>query len=122
MPLAELIDLPSSTTGVADTIISLAVVSSTGESARTVFTALQKSAPRLLIQFNHHRFYGSEELAGASGQGCGFRARDALGVDAANQLNPALGKPDAFLFLNKDDLGSPERRALATRIIRRHFC
>jgi len=116
-----LADIPGSTSGAAGAIISLAVVSSIGESAETVFNALRKSAPRLPVLFaSIIDFAAAKSTLERLAKNAGFTGA-ILGIDAASESNPALGKPDTFLFLNKDDLVSPEQRALATRIIKRHF-
>ncbi len=120
-PLAALADLPASTTGAAGAIISLAVVSSIGESAETIFTALRKSAPRLPVLFaSIIDFAAAKSTLERLAKNSGFTGA-ILGIDAASESNPALGKPDTFLFLNKDDLVSPAQRALAARIIKQHF-
>jgi hypothetical protein len=44
-----------------------------------------------------------------------------LGVDLASKGHPDLGKPNTFLYLSNSDFVTPEKRALATKIIQQHF-
>lgn len=44
-----------------------------------------------------------------------------LNISPSCDMHAGLGKPDTYVFLSKDDLISPEQRALAKRIIQRHF-
>jgi hypothetical protein len=119
--LDSLVGMASSVVGASGAIISLAVVSSIGESAETVFTELRKSAPRLPVLFaSIIDFAAAKSTMERLAKNAGF-AGTILGIDQASDSSSALGKPDTFLFLNKDDLVSPEKRALATRIIKRHF-
>jgi hypothetical protein len=114
-------DIPTSVAGTSGAIISLAVVSSVGESAETVFAELRKSARQLPVLF-------ASMVNFATAKGALERLAKNLGVQAsildispANETHPDLGKPDTYLYLSKDDLVSPERRALAASIIKRHF-
>jgi hypothetical protein len=43
-----------------------------------------------------------------------------LGVDASSAA-AQLGRQEAFLYVSKDDLTSPERRAITASLIQRHF-
>ncbi len=116
-----LADLPGSTAGASGAIISLAVVSAIGESAETVFAALRKVAPGMPVLFaSIIDFAAAKSTMERLAKNAGLTGA-IFGIDAAIESNPALGKPDTFLFLNKDDLVSPERRSLAARIIKRHF-
>lgn len=120
-PLAALADLPASTVGAAGAIISLAVVSPIGATAEAVYTELRKSAPRLPVLFaSIIDFAAAKSTLERLAKNAGVTGT-ILGIDAASETNPALGKPDTFLFLNKDDLVSPDQRALAARILKRHF-
>ena len=119
--LDSLADMAAGVAGASGAIISLAVVSSVGESAEAVFTELRKSAPRLPVLFaSIIDFAAAKSTMERLAKNAGITGT-ILGIDSASESNPALGKPDTFLFLNKDDLISAEKRALATRIIKRHF-
>lgn len=114
-------DIPTSVAGTSGAIISLAVVSSVGESAETVFAELRKSARQLPVLF-------ASMVNFATAKGALERLAKNLGVQASildisptNETHPDLGKPDTYLYLSKDDLVSPERCTLAASIIKRHF-
>lgn len=44
-----------------------------------------------------------------------------LGVAAENANAAALGNPDTFLYISKDDLADPTQRAIALWMVQRHF-
>lgn len=44
-----------------------------------------------------------------------------LDVAAGNENAAALGKPETFLYISKDDLAATARRAMASRMVQRHF-
>ena len=102
-------------------IISLALSSSIGETAETVFQRLRKDAPHVpvlfasMLTFNQAR-PGLERIAKQTGLQANL-----VGVDVAPTAAAQLGDQKTFLYFSKDDLASPERRATALRLIRRHF-
>jgi len=121
--LESLAALPASAAGASGSIISLAVASSVGvaESAEEVFVAVRKQSPRLPVLFAAMLDFAKmkstlERLAKNNGI-----AATILGISAATESNAGLGKPNTFLYIGKDDLTSPEQRAIAARILQRHF-
>lgn len=107
--------------GAIGAIISLAVSSSIGETAETVFQRLRKDAPRVPVLFASMLAFdqarpGLERLAKQAGLQANF-----VGADATPAAVAQLGRPETFLYFSKDDLTSPERRAVALRLIQRHF-
>lgn len=114
-------DIPTSVVGTSGAIISLAVLSSVGESAETVFAELRKSARQLPVLFaSMINFATAKSALERLAKNLSVQA-SILDISPANATHPGLGKPDTYLFLSKDDLVSPERRALAASIIKRHF-
>lgn len=103
------------------TVISLAVTSSVGESAQDVFMHLRQGAPRVPVLFaaisSLDKLHGSLERIAKN---AGIEAT-ILGVDAANENASALGKPETFLYVSKDDLLDAHLRGIALRMIQRHF-
>lgn len=119
--LDHLAELPLKSAGLSGAIISLAVESSVKESVEKVFEELRHVSPKLPVLF-----VGMLDFAAMKGvlrRLAKSRETEAtlLGMDATSENHPGLGKPDAFLYLSNGDLATPERRALATRIIKRHF-
>jgi len=121
--LESLAALPTSVAGASGTIISLAVASSVGivESAEEVFAAVRKQSPPLPVLFAAMLDFAKmkstlERLAKNNGIDAII-----LGIDAATESNAGLSKPNTFLYIGKDDLVSPEKRAIAARILQRHF-
>jgi len=105
----------------AGVVISLAVSSSAGESADDVFTRLRQGAPRIPVLFAAmlalDKIQSSLELLAKK---AGVQAT-ILGVAAGNENAAALGKPETFLYISKDDLADTARRAIASRMVQRHF-
>lgn len=48
-------------------------------------------------------------------------ARSSAGAAISLAVSSALGKPETFLYISKDDLADAARRAIASRMVRRHF-
>lgn len=44
-----------------------------------------------------------------------------FGATMENESLTALGKPETFLYISKDDLADRTRREIVPRMIRRHF-
>lgn len=44
-----------------------------------------------------------------------------LGVEPESKDHPDLGKQSTLLYLSNGDLVTPEKRALAAQIVKRHF-
>ncbi|MDX8379532.1 MAG: hypothetical protein R8K48_05740 [Gallionella sp.] len=119
--LDSLTDVLAESAGASGAIISLAVVSSLGESAEDVFLKLRKSAPRLPVLFAALLDFSKmkstlERLA----KNAGIEIT-VLGIAAASESHAGLGLPTTFVYIGKDDLTTPARRELASRILRRHF-
>lgn len=119
--IESLVELKPNVAGVSGAIISLAIVSSMGETAEAVFAEIRKVSPRLPVLFA--AMISFEEMKSAIERIAKNSSIEAtiLGVDAANENHPELGKPNTLLYFSKDDLTNPERRALVSKIIQRHF-
>lgn len=116
--LAELENRARSSAGV---VISLAVSSALGESAQEVFTRLRQAAPEVPVLFAAMLALDKsapslERLALHAGIEATI-----VGVASGHEHAAALGKPQTFLYLSKDDLADAPRRALALRLVQRHF-
>lgn len=102
-------------------VISFAVSSSVGESADDVFVQLRQGAPRIPVLFAAllplDKYKSSLERVAKL---AGIQAT-ILGVAAENENALALGKPDTFLYVSKDDLADAPRRAIALKMVQRHF-
>jgi len=96
-----LADIPGSTSGAAGAIISLAVVSSIGESAETVFNCITQIRPATACSFCiHHRFCGCEEHAGAFGQKRGFH-RSYSRYRCSQRIQSSIGQGGHFPVLEQ---------------------
>lgn len=107
--------------GAAGAVVSLALSSAIAESAAEVFLQLRSAAPRVPILFAAMLPLAQarptlERIAKQAGI-----ESNVLGVDATPAESAQLGRQETFLYLSKDDLTSPERRAIAARLIQRHF-
>lgn len=119
--LEHISGLSSQTSGVAGAVISLALSSSITESAEHVFLKLQSLAPRVPVLFA--AMLTLEQARPALeriGKQAGIQV-NILGIDATPVAAAQLGRQETFLYVSKDDLTSPERRATAARLIQRHF-
>lgn len=119
--LENLAELSSKTAGLSGAIISLAVESSIKESAEAVFAEIRHVSPRVMVIF-----VGMLDFAAMKGvlrRLAKSREIEAtiLGMEPSSENHPNLGKQDTFLYLSNGDLTTPERRALAAKIIQRHF-
>ncbi len=119
--LENLADLATQARGSAGVVISLAVSSSLGESAQEVFTRLREAAPDVPVLFAGMLALDKstpslERLATHAGIDATI-----VGVTPGNERAAALGKPQTFLYLSKDDLADATRRAIALRMVQRHF-
>lgn len=102
-------------------VISLAISSSVGVSAFDVFSQLRRDAPRTPVLFAAMLdFDASKNNLTRLAEQSGIQAT-ILGMVACNESASALGKPDTFLYISKDDLADPARRVIASRMIQRHF-
>lgn len=113
--------LPAMINGAAGAVISLALSSSVAQSAEEVFLQLRRAAPTVPVLFASMLTFeqaraGLERIA----RQAGIQAT-IVGMDAASAAAAQLGRQESFLYFSKDDLASPERRALAVRLIQRHF-
>jgi DNA-binding NarL/FixJ family response regulator len=113
--------LPEEGINDAGAVISLAVSSSTGASAVETFARLRRVAPHVPVMFaSMLEFVDSRSGLERLAENAGVKAT-LLGVAAGNDSTIALGKPGTFLYISKADLADPARRALASRMIQRHF-
>lgn len=119
--LENLADLAMQASSSAGVVISLAISSSIGASAYEIFSQLRQGAPRTPVLFAAMLdFEASKGNLGRLAEQAGIQAT-ILGVAAGNESAAALGKPDTFLYISKDDLADPARRAIASRMVQRHF-
>lgn len=118
---AAISGLQSQSTGAAGAVISLALSSSIIESAEEVFLKLKSMAPRTPVLFA--AMLSLEQARPALeriAKQAGLQA-NILGVEATSAAAAQLGRQETFLYLSKDDLTFPERRATAARLVQRHF-
>jgi hypothetical protein len=116
--LADLAAQARSSVGV---VISLAVSSSLGETAGEVFARVRDEVARVpvvfaaILAFDQSKA-GLERLAAHADVDATI-----LGVSLANENAAALGRPNTFVYISKEDLVDPTRRAIALRMVQRHF-
>lgn len=113
--------LQTQASGAAGAVISLALSSSIAESAEDVFLKLRSTASRIPVLFAAML---TLEQARPALERIAKRAEvqaTILGVDLASVMSVQLGRSDTFIYFSKDDLVTPERRTLATRLVQRHF-
>ncbi|RBA23594.1 hypothetical protein [Herminiimonas fonticola] len=119
--LENMADLATQAKNSAGVVISLAISSAIGVSAFEVLSQLRKDAPRTPVLFAAMLdFDSSKSNLTRLAEQAGMQAT-ILGVAAGNESASALGKPDTFFYISKDDLADPARRAIAKRMIQRHF-
>ena len=119
--LEHISGLSSQTSGIAGAVISLALSSTITESAEEVFLKLKSVAPRVPVVFAAMlSFEQARPALERIAKQAGIQAT-LTGVDPTPAVAAQLGRPETFLYLNKEDLTSPERRAAAARLIQRHF-
>lgn len=107
--------------GVAGAVISLALSSTIAESAAEVLLQLRRAAPRVPVLFAAMLSLAQARPAlERIAKQAGIEA-NVLGVDATPAESAQWGRPETLLYLSKDDLTSPERRAIAAGLIQRHF-
>src|SRR3990167_3341563 len=107
--------------GAVGAVISLALSSAIAESADEVFLKLRGAASRTPVLFAAML---TLEQARPALVRIATRAdvqATILGVDVSSVMSVQLGRSDTFIYFSKDDLVLPERRAVATRLIQRHF-
>lgn len=112
-------ELSEKAPGSVGAIISLAVASPIGASAEEVFLALRRSRPALPVLFAALRPFEQaaveiERLLKRIGI-----AGSVISLDS--EAGRALGTADSFLYVAKDDLADPVRRAEAKALLVRHF-
>lgn len=119
--LEHISGLTSQTSGIAGAVISLALSSAITESAEEVFLKLKSSAPRVPVVFAAMlSFEQARPALERIAKQAGIQAT-ITGIDPSSAVATQLGRPETFLYISKDDLTSPERRAAAARLIQRHF-
>lgn len=119
--LVSLSELPSNVAGLSGAIISLAVESSVNETVEAVFSELRRVSPNVPVLFAAMLTF--DAMKGVLRRLAKSNEIEAtiLGVDLASKGHPDLGKPNTFLYLSNSDFVTPEKRALATKIIQQHF-
>lgn len=119
--LENIADLATQTRSSVGVVISMAASSSLGKSAAETFTQLRQDVPRVPVMFAAILSFDAS-LSGLKriAEHAGVQAT-ILGVSAGNENAAALGKPDTFLYISKDDLADPALRAIASRMVQRHF-
>jgi len=119
--LEHISGLSSQASGIAGAVISLALSSSITESAEEVFLKLKSAAPRVPVVFAAMlSFEQARPALERIAKQAGIQAT-ITGLDPTPVIAAQLGRSETFLYLSKDDLTSPERRAAAARLIQRHF-
>lgn len=113
--------LPNAIKGTSGAVISLAISSSITESADIVFQQLKLTPPKTPVLFASMLSLDQarpalERIAKLVGMKATI-----VGVDSANDITAQLGRQETFLYFNKVDLANPGRRAIAARLIQRHF-
>lgn len=119
--LEHISGMAAQSSAIAGAVISLALSSSIAATAEQVFLQLKGTAPRVPVLFAAMLTLAQarpalEHIAKLAGIEAVI-----LGVDAASVATTQLGRPETFLYFSKEDLTSPERRAIAARLIKRHF-
>lgn len=121
-PLPALSELADGTWNAArGAVISTAVSSTIAESADTVFATLRRHAPRMPVVF-----------AGLTDFDVARRTIERivlplapnatiLPIDAGSKRPAGLGRADVFLYIQKENLKTPEGLAQAERMLHRHF-
>lgn len=114
-------DLASKAANTSGVVISLALSSPIPESAEEVFSSLRSASKRVPVLFASML---EAEQANAAlvkiAQTSGF-ALNALNTKSPSSTWARLGSQETFVYLSKDDLASPERRAVAAKLVQRHF-
>jgi hypothetical protein len=119
--LEHISGLSSQTSGIAGAVISLALSSSIIETAEEVFLKLKSVAPRAPVVFAAMLSFDQARPAlELIAKQAGIQAT-ITGLDPTPVVAALLGRPETFLYLNKDDLTSPEHRNTSARLIQRHF-
>jgi hypothetical protein len=119
--LEDISGLENQSAGISGAVISLALSSSITKSAEEVFLKLKSLALRVPVLFAAVlSFEQARPALERMAKQAGIQA-NITGVDATPAAAAQLGRQETFLYLSKDDLTSPERRAAAARLIQRHF-
>jgi len=118
--LEAMTNLPAMAVQAGGAVISLALSSPLPESAAVVFQQLRQVAPGVPVLFASMLAFdqalpGMQRLAAQSGV-----QAEIYGVDTEASAS-RLGRPQAFLYFSKEDLATPARRVVATRMLKRHF-
>jgi len=114
-------DMASQAKQCAGAVISLAVTSSVAASAEDIWARLRKEAPATSIVFASLLPFDKvksrlDHLIGAKD---GLAV--AIGVNPAQAMPAELGRTNSYLYIGRDDLVLPDRRAFALRMIQRHL-
>ncbi|MBI2566588.1 MAG: hypothetical protein HYV63_06110 [Candidatus Schekmanbacteria bacterium] len=119
--LPSLSNLRSQTATACGSVVSMAVASSIAASAEDVVAELRQVAPRLpvalagLLELDQIR-----SLVERMGARLGSTLV-VVGASAGDVNDAVLGTPNAFVYVSRSDLITPDRRAQATRVLQRHF-
>ncbi|MBC3885913.1 hypothetical protein [Undibacterium griseum] len=119
--LESMTDLEVQAKNSVGVVISMAVSSSLGKSAAETLTQLRQEVSHAPVMFASILSF-DESIAGLKrlADHVGVQAT-ILGVSAKNEYSAALGKPDTFLYISKDDLADSTRRMIASHMVQRHF-
>lgn len=121
-PLSTLSQLAESGAhGARGAVISVALSSSMPESAATVFAALRKHAPRMPVAFAGLADFDSARHTIARIVQSLAPQAVILPIEAGETRPAGLGQPDVFIYIQKDNLKTPEGLAQTERILQRHF-
>ncbi len=118
--LTSMADLPVLASRASGAVISLALVSELAATPGEVFTALRRAAPTLPVIFAALiSFERAEPLLSQIARQAGVKA--SLAEAGAPDHEGALGHPDTFVYLAKEDLEDAARRRQALSVVRRHL-
>lgn len=121
LKLEHIADLPRLAQRAHGAVISLAISSSIAETPEEVYLQLRRHAPNTPVVFAALlEFTRAARTLEKIAQRAGIQAT-ILGVDKSSDSSAKLGKPTTFFYVNKEDLASPEYKALAARLIQRHL-
>lgn len=121
-PLAALSDLANSASHAArGAVISTAVSSTIPESAEAVFVMLRQHAPRVPVVFAGLPEFGVARRAIERIVMPSMPNASVIPIEAVNERHPGLGRPDVFLYIQKENLKTPEGLALTEHMLQRHF-
>jgi len=114
-------DLGAKAANTSGAVISLALSSSIPESAEEVFSSLRRASTRVPVLFASMLEPEQANAALAKIAKMSGHVLNALNTKSPSSNWAKLGSQETFVYLSKDDLTSPERRAVAAKLVQRHF-